>query len=416
METILIDAGSSTVKVYRHAGEKPEMILQKSISFKSGFDSEKGISATAKKELFDLMNSINKNNPHTKIKIFATGIFRKLSPAAKISFVDEFFLETGALFNIIGQELENFYLQMALLGKANLSEPALLINIGGGSTELAVVSSGKVLERKNIDLGVGSINEKFPKINSEISDAKPSSVIEFVKNLLPNLETTPRVAFYTGGELNYMQLAGYALKKNFLFEDADHPLTISFENFSKRNVEVFSKIKLSELEALVPEDPKWMHGARGCSAIAQAICEKYGVQIIVPSNSNLIDGAARQEFRSVTISGSFRKHLERIAELKKYFESYGIEVLSPKNLKAKNPGEEFVVFDGSEKMSALQLEREHLVAIEKADALIVCNPAGYVGASALMEIGFAHAHGKKIIFLEKPEEFLLNKMPAKIGL
>ena len=65
-----------------------------------------------------------------------------MSPAARISFVDEFFLETGTLFNIIEQELENFYLQMALLGKANLSEPALLINIGGGSTELAVVSSG----------------------------------------------------------------------------------------------------------------------------------------------------------------------------------------------------------------------------------------------------------------------------------
>src|SRR3989344_4564442 len=143
-----------------------------------------------------------------------------MSPAARISFVDEFFLETGTLFNIIEQELENFYLQMALLGKANLSEPALLINIGGGSTELAVVSSGKVLERKNIDLGVGSINEKFPKINSEISDAKPSSVIEFVKNLLPNLEITPRVAFDTGVELNYMRFGGCVLKRFFLFEPA----------------------------------------------------------------------------------------------------------------------------------------------------------------------------------------------------
>src|SRR3989338_5886507 len=171
---------------------------------------------------------------------------------------------------------------MALLGKANLSEPALLINIGGGSTELAVVSSGKVLERKNIDLGVGSINEKFPNIHAEISEVEPNSVVKFVKNLLPNLEANLRVAFYTGGELKYMQLAGYALKKNFLFEDADHPLIISIENFSERNEKVFSKIKLSELEALMPENPKWMHGARGCSAIAQAICEKYGVQTIVP--------------------------------------------------------------------------------------------------------------------------------------
>jgi hypothetical protein len=43
----------------------------------------------------------------------------------------------------------------------------------------------------------------------------------------------------------------------------------------------------------MPENPTWMHGARGCSALAQAIFEHYKIDQIVPSNSNLIDGVAR---------------------------------------------------------------------------------------------------------------------------
>ena len=62
------------------------------------------------------------------------------------------------------------------------------------------------------------------------------------------------------------------------------------------------------------------------------------------------------------------------------------------------------------------LERHHLDSIQKSDALIVCDPEGYVGASALIEIGYANALGKRIIFTEKPQEFMLNTLPHEIGL
>jgi hypothetical protein len=39
-----------------------------------------------------------------------------------------------------------------------------------------------------------------------------------------------------------------------------------------------------------------------------------------------------------------------------------------------------------------------------------------VSASALLEIGFAHSLGKRIIFAEKPEEFILNNLPFEVGL
>lgn len=416
MDKILIDIGSSTIKVYKHSLEKLNLLVQRSINFKEEFDPEGGISALSKKELFELIDSIKEENKKCLIKTYATGIFRSLTNEARIAFIDELFARTGLFFNIISQDLENFYLEMALVDKCFFNEPILLINIGGGSVELVVMYGKEAVERKNLNLGVGTINTNFPSINEEISKVSLQEVVDFVKRNLPNLSNKVKIAFYTGGELSYMRLANYALKPNKLFKDSDHPSLISATDFSKRNGEIFKKVSLKELESLMPDDPKWMHGARGCSAIAQAICEKYQIETIIPSDSNIVNGIVRQEFRYVTISGSFRKHLNYILNIKKMLEAYGTKVLSSRFTEPKNPGEKFVVFAGEEGLSPLELERYHLDSISKSDALIVCDPDGYVSVSALIEIGFANAIGKRIIFVEKPEEFMLNTLPAEVGI
>lgn len=413
---ILIDIDSSTIKVYKSDQMGINLLVQRSISFKDGFDPEGGISVSSKKELFELLDSVKEENKECQIKTYATGIFRNLINETRVSFIDECFTRTGLFFNIISQDLENFYLEMALVGKCLLNEPILLINIGGGSTELVVMYGKEAVERKNINLGVGMVITRFPSINEDISKVSLQEVVNFVKENIPDLSNKVKIAFYTGGELNYMQLANYPLKLNKLFIDNDHPFLISADDFSKRNEDIFEKVSLKELESFMPNDPKWMHGARGYSAIAQAICEKYQIKTIIPSNSNIINGVVRQEFRYVTISGSFRKHLDYILDIKGTLENQGTKVLSPRFTEPKNSGEKFVVFTGEEGLSPLELERHHLSSISKSDALIVCDPEGYVGASALIEIGFANAIGKKVVFVEKPEEFMLNTLPAEIGL
>jgi len=415
-ERILIDIGSSTVKVYKQTSNSVFLLLARSIAFKNEFDPVKGISEGAKKELYELITEIKEKSPDAMIKLYATAIFRKLEPETRRELVDEFFLRTGLYFNIITQEIESFYLRVSLVSKYESSEPVLLINIGGGSTEFVVMYGKEAVEVKNVDMGVGTILTEFPKINDSKAGVSVEEAKKFVNAKLPPLSNKVKIAFYSGGELNYMQLTSYNLKTNSLFKDNDHPSIISLGDFAKRNAEVFEKVTLKELEELMPENPTWMHGARACSALAQAICEKYGVETIVPSNSNLINGVARQEFRHVTISGSFRKHLEHILKIRKQLVEKGTEVLSPRFIEPKNPGEEFVVFGGEEGMSPLELERHHLHSIKESDTLIVCDPEGYVVASTLIEIGYAQALGKRIIFVEKPEEFMLNTLPAEIGL
>ena len=416
MKNILIDVGSSTVKAYELADNKLLHLFNRSIKFKDGFTPEIGITEENKDELIEILLEVNQRFSKHSVKVFATAIFRKYSKKARIKLVDEVFIRANVYFNIVSHELESFYIQKALVGKFNSTQNSLIVNIGGGSIELVVMFGNEAIEVHNIEYGIGNLLKEFDGVNDEYSNVGLDDIINKVKPLLPNLPSKISLAFYTGGELEYMKRVKYNLEDNTLFKDSDHPSIIGINDFQKKNLEIFTKIQLSKLEKLMPENPSWMHGARGCSAIAQAIFEKYSISTIIPSNSNLVEGVVRQQFRKVTISGSFRKHLNYIVKLRNNFVENNIEVLSPRFTDPKNPGEEFVIFQGEEGLAPLELERHHLDSIDQSDALIVCCPAGYVGASALIEIGYANKLGKRIIFTEKPEEFMLNTLPSEIGI
>ncbi|MFA4960105.1 MAG: hypothetical protein WC548_00385 [Candidatus Pacearchaeota archaeon] len=295
-EIILVDIGSSTVKMY--LANENQILLKKieNIFFNVEFSPD-GLSPDNEKKLVEFLLNLKKDYPSVPIFIYATAVFRKLNVEARKKLSDKIYEKTELIFNLISHEMENFYLEQALLDNFDLKEPVLLINVGGGSTEFVVVNNKKSIERKNIDIGVGALLKKFPEVNNELSSIDKKIIIDFIEPELPDIENKPSKAFYTGGELSYMQLANYPLKKNIFFNDSAHPSVISFEDFSIKNDEVFSKIKLSELEKLMPDSPKWMHGARVCSAFVEAICKKYNIGHIIPSDSNLIDGIFAHQFK-----------------------------------------------------------------------------------------------------------------------
>ena len=413
---LYIDTGSSTIKLYEKTRGTIKLLETKSFDFKKDFNPDFGLTEKTEQELISYFQEIKKTYPKKTIKVFATALFRKMSNTALTELSDKIFQATGLYFNVISQELEGYYLEQALSAKCISNTPILLINIGGGSTELIIMKNQKSIERIYLDLGVKTIFRHFPYINDTYSKHTLDDVIKFINSKLPSTNLNTAIAIYNGGELTYMQSARYSLRKNSFFNDKNHPKMISLADFRARNHEIFQSVKISELESYMPDDPLWMHGARACSAIAQAICEKFHVTTIIPSDSNTIHGMARQELRTVVLSGSFRKHLDYILDIKNKLIEKKIEILSPRFDTPKNPGAEFVIFNGEESMTPLELERFHLKKINECDAIIICNKNGYVGASSLIEIGYAVALRKRIIFTEKPEEFLLRILPAEIGL
>lgn len=414
----LIDVGSSTVKVYQREKSNISLIRAKTFDFKEGFTPVAGLSEENAALLYSFFDEIigrfQLTNCNTKI--FATGIFRDI--ANKQQFVCNFYIKTRLFINIVSHDLEAFYLEKAWVG-CNKSDSALLvINIGGKTTELVWYVGSVVIEKVKLEVGVGTILKKFKSINESYSPYPISEIIDYIKPQLPSVNHPVDAAIYTGGELRYMRIAHYPLTLNTLFSDPLHPVMIDMTKYSAHNEKIYHDISISDLQAMMPENPTWMNGARACSALAQAICEKYHVSLIVPSDSNLIDGVNIQEARTAVICGSFNKHLDKISELVSNLESRGIAVLSPKNTQVIGSEEGFVLFKNDVIVNhcTYSVEIPHLQAIEACDMVIICNYNGYIGPKTALEIGYALKCGKRIVFLENNHAVRDLDIPSEIGL
>ncbi len=107
------------------------------------------------------------------------------------------------------------------------------------------------------------------------------------------------------------------------------------------------------------------------------------------------------------ISGSFRRFYDGIAKTAEQFNTCGIKVLSPKISRVVDPNEEFVLLESDTTSDIKTLEQNHLDAIKHADFLYVYNPEGYIGMSAIMEMGWTLALHKPVFALERPSDLVL---------
>ena len=137
-------------------------------------------------------------------------------------------------------------------------------------------------------------------------------------------------------------------------------------------------------------------------------------------NNNVIEGLAKQEFRSVVVCGSFQQYMKEINEIRDLMKEHNIEVLSPwtSNIVKESLGTDFILLEGQElenERDAWRHKLDHMNKFKKADAIIVCDPNGIVGKGTMFEFGFMIAHSKRIIFIEEPTNLSIL-FPYEIGL
>lgn len=106
---------------------------------------------------------------------------------------------------------------------------------------------------------------------------------------------------------------------------------------------------------------------------------------------------------SAAVSGSFRRHLDEVAAAVLALEQVGVHVLSPRSTTAARTVDGFVVLSG-DTGTPREIQERHLAAIAGADFLWLVCPKGYVGASALLEVGYARALGVPVFAACAPQE------------
>ena len=92
---LYIDTGSSTVKLYEWKEGKVKLLKTKSFDFKKDFNPDYGLSEQGERELVNYFLNIRNDYPGTKIKVFATAIFRKMSKPALRKLSEKILQITG---------------------------------------------------------------------------------------------------------------------------------------------------------------------------------------------------------------------------------------------------------------------------------------------------------------------------------
>jgi NTP pyrophosphatase (non-canonical NTP hydrolase) len=110
----------------------------------------------------------------------------------------------------------------------------------------------------------------------------------------------------------------------------------------------------------------------------------------------------------VVISGSYRKDFESLRQTFEEFRDLGCKILSPSNVSIVSEQDGFVYMKGEETETPANIEDRHLSAIQKANFVWLHTPEGYVGPSAALEVGFAHAAGVPVYAKELPSDKILQ--------
>lgn len=112
---------------------------------------------------------------------------------------------------------------------------------------------------------------------------------------------------------------------------------------------------------------------------------------------------------SVTVSGSFRRHLPQVQDAVKELTQAGVEVLSPASPVVVDRIENFVFVASDSHRSPRLVQDRHLAAIQASDFLWLVCPDGYVGQSAALEVGYAVAQGIPVWAKDAPEDLTLKQ-------
>ncbi|MGH9793386.1 MAG: MazG nucleotide pyrophosphohydrolase domain-containing protein [Candidatus Acidiferrales bacterium] len=93
------------------------------------------------------------------------------------------------------------------------------------------------------------------------------------------------------------------------------------------------------------------------------------------------------------LSGTYRKDPEGLKLIYHHLADLGCLILSPSNVEYAREVDGFVYMRGEEQQAPESIELRHLDAIQKASFVWLHAPEGYVGPTASLEVGFAHANG-----------------------
>lgn len=163
-----IDMGSNTIRMlvgdFRNGTILPYSYHRDIIRLAGNFSEQHGLSESGMQKCLSTLKSYKKilsSHAVSHLRVVGTAALRRAEN--KQFFIDKVFSETGFVVEVIdGEEEALLTMKGALAAIRPSPESALVVDIGGGSTELACSVSGSIRFQKSYSLGVVRLCEECP--------------------------------------------------------------------------------------------------------------------------------------------------------------------------------------------------------------------------------------------------------------
>ncbi len=218
----------------------------------------------------------------TGLYVFATASLRNISNSKEA--VEEICKRTGFEIDLISGE-EEATLDFVGASKENNLKNGLLVDIGGGSTELLEYKDGKILNAISIPIGSLSLYSVFVTgIVPKKSELK--SISGYVNELLDGISFLQNKSFDTilgiGGSIRTVKKLCYQVnhieEKAFSSRELDDIMKLAIDN------------KKQALELVLREAPERVHTAIPGMVILKEISDRVNVKEIVVSGFGVREG------------------------------------------------------------------------------------------------------------------------------
>ncbi|MCX6808455.1 MAG: hypothetical protein NTW50_02200 [Candidatus Berkelbacteria bacterium] len=114
MKKVIVEIGSSVVRVHKYEDDQSELVLEKEFQFKKNYSPNRGLNFNDEEGLIRLLERVNANYFNYSVEAFATGIFRELSDDQLKELQSESRKRAKIEILIISPEEENYFKKLLL--------------------------------------------------------------------------------------------------------------------------------------------------------------------------------------------------------------------------------------------------------------------------------------------------------------
>ena len=305
----VVDIGSNSARVVifqRTSRYGFHLIAQKkaSVRISEGSFSNGGyLQKEAIERTIDALNSfkeIIKDYKARKILIVATAAVR--NAPNRYDFLKQVREKTNLKIKVIDGVKEAYFGAMAAKNLLPVNKECITIDIGGGSTDIALIKNFKIIDTISIDIGTIKIKELFFDKNLDSASAKDYIKKEFSK--IPQIFKTSQ-AVAIGGVLralakSIMDTTNYTFKKIHAFE---YKISKHIEHFNNI-IDALSNQKLSKLGIKESRYDTIKEG----TLIFKTLIETLNIEHIITSGVGIREGVFLHDMLRNS-KGSFPKEL-----------------------------------------------------------------------------------------------------------